>query len=259
MEKIWCVTTFAASAHTTDIDSESKNTLTLGRDNISLVLVDNRETMGEVKGLARSDERCHLGPNSLLVGIREQVHDNGSFLGSLKDREKVLAWNPAFFNSLVEGLAFTLTNDDIDTIVTQVQSLTTALGTIAKNSNGIILEGLKQLFTGNIGALINGFLNTTKVKGLVTAHRSHLKYTPSEWRALDHMGHNTLLTEALTAVCFKLAEAIAATGRATAGTIARREAARRAVAKTREAIFWKKWKRKTMWRKMQHAQSVSLF
>jgi hypothetical protein len=122
----------------------------------------------EVKGLSWGQERNHIGPDSLLVSIRKQVHDDGSLLGSLQDGEQVLSGNPSFFDSLLVSLTLTLTDDNIDTVVTKVESLTTALRTITKNSNGVILEGLEQLLAGNIRTLINNLLGATKIKSFVT-------------------------------------------------------------------------------------------
>lgn len=140
---------------------------TLGRNDTGLIFVDNGKTVGEIKGLAGSQERSHLGPDGLLVGIRKQVHDNGGLLSGVQDGEQVLSRNPSFFNSLLESLTLTLPNDNVNTIVTEVKSLTTTLRTITKDSNGIVLESLKKLFTGNVRSLVNGLLGTAKVKSLV--------------------------------------------------------------------------------------------
>lgn len=141
--------------------------LTFRGDNLGLILVNNGETVREVKGLSWGQERSHLGPDSLLVSIRKQVHDDGSLLGSLQDGEQVLSGNPSFFDSLLESLTLTLTNDNIDTVVTKVESLTTTLRTITKDSNSVILEGLEQLLAGNIRSLIDDLLGTTKIESLV--------------------------------------------------------------------------------------------
>jgi hypothetical protein len=115
-----------------------------------LVLVDNGETVREVKGLSGSQKREHIRPDSLLESIRKQVHDNGSLLGGFQDGEQVLSGNPSFLNSLLVGLTLTLTNDNVDTVITEVESLSTTLRTITKDGNGVILEGLKKLLTRNI-------------------------------------------------------------------------------------------------------------
>ena len=144
--------------------------VTFGRDDASLILVDHGETVGEVKSLARSQERKHLGPDGLLVGIRKQVHDNGSLLGGFQNGKQVLSGNPSFLNSLLISLTLTLTNDNVDTVVTEVKSLTTTLRSITEDSNGIIFESLKELLTGNVRALVNGLLGTAKVKSLVATN-----------------------------------------------------------------------------------------
>jgi hypothetical protein len=141
--------------------------LTLRGDNASLVIVDNGETVREVKGLSGSQERKHIGPDGLLESIRKQVHDNGGLLGSLQDGEQVLSGNPSFINSLLVGLTLTLTDDNVDTVITEVKSLSTTLRTVSEDGNGVILEGLEKLLLGDIGTLVDSLLGTTEVEGLV--------------------------------------------------------------------------------------------
>lgn len=61
----------------------------IGRgDNVGIVLVDNREAMREVKGLALGDQGCNLGPGLRLGGIGEEVHDDRSTVNCFFDWEK---------------------------------------------------------------------------------------------------------------------------------------------------------------------------
>lgn len=197
--------------------------------------------MRKVERLARSQQRLHLRPDLLLVGIRKQVHDNSTLLDGVQHREQVLARNPAFLNSLLESTTLTLTNNDIDAIVAQVQGLTTTLRSVTKHSNRVVLERLQKLLAGNIRSLVYGFFDATKVQRLVAANLSRNSLLKT------HRGKESVYMEreairvpgvslTLTAVCFKAEE----TGRAIEGraaTMARREAARRATAKTLEDMI----------------------
>lgn len=87
----------------------------LGRDHTGVLLVDNREAVGEVQGLALGLLRCNrrfrcgsssfrvvfvthdegrdLRPGLGLCGIRQQVHDDGTTVDSLLNREESLSGN----------------------------------------------------------------------------------------------------------------------------------------------------------------------
>ena len=60
------------------------------RNDVGVVLVDDRETVGEVEGLALGDEGRDLGPCLRLGGVGEQVHDDGSTLDGLLNGEESL-------------------------------------------------------------------------------------------------------------------------------------------------------------------------
>lgn len=71
-------------------------------------------------------------PSFTLGSITEQVHDDGAFGDGLIDLEQVLAGNPAIlYCFLPRGTVLSDTNDDIEAVVTEVETLTVALGAIA--------------------------------------------------------------------------------------------------------------------------------
>jgi hypothetical protein len=54
----------------------------------------------EVEGLALGDERGELGPGLGLGGVGEEVHDDGSSVDGLLDREEGLSRDPSVLLSL---------------------------------------------------------------------------------------------------------------------------------------------------------------
>jgi hypothetical protein len=80
-------------------------------------------------------------PCLALRSIREQVHDNGTSRDGLIDIEEVCAGNPAILNSfLPRSAVLSDANDDIETIVAEIEALTVALGAITDESEGVVLE-----------------------------------------------------------------------------------------------------------------------
>lgn len=62
-------------------------------NDMGVVLVDNRETMREVKGLALGNEGLELRPGLRLGGVGKQVHDDGTAVDSLLNGKEGLSWN----------------------------------------------------------------------------------------------------------------------------------------------------------------------
>lgn len=115
--------------------------------------------MGEVKSLRRSAEprwciynvaTTYLalgqlgldgGPRLALSSVTEEVHDNGTLADSLVDLEEVLAGDPAVLYGILPGLAvLSDTDDDVQTVVAEVKTLTVTLGTVADQSECVVLE-----------------------------------------------------------------------------------------------------------------------
>ena len=82
-----------------------------------------------------------MGPGLALRGVREQVHDNGTALDGLVDVEEVLAGDPAILLSLLPRSAVLADTDDhVEAVVAEVETLAVALGAVADQSKGVILE-----------------------------------------------------------------------------------------------------------------------
>jgi hypothetical protein len=81
------------------------------------------------------------GPGLALGGITEEVHDDGAPGDGLIDIEQVLAGNPAILLGVLPRLAaLPDTNDDIEAVVTEVETLTVTLRAVADQSKGVVLE-----------------------------------------------------------------------------------------------------------------------
>jgi hypothetical protein len=106
-----------------------------------VVLVDNRETVGKVEGLALGDQRSNLGPGGRLGGVGKQVHDDGSLLDSLRDIKEGLSGDPSVLLSLLPGLStLSDTDNDLDTLVSGVEGLTVTLRSVTDHGKGVVLE-----------------------------------------------------------------------------------------------------------------------
>jgi hypothetical protein len=81
------------------------------------------------------------GPGLALSGITEEVHDDGAPGDGLIDLEEVLAGNPAVLLRILPRLTvLSYTNDDVQAVVAEVQALTVALGTVADQSECVVLK-----------------------------------------------------------------------------------------------------------------------
>lgn len=82
-------------------------------------------------------------PSLTLGSITEQVHDDGALGDGLVDFEQILAGNPAILYSFFpRDTVLSDTNDDIETVVTEVETLTVTLRAIANQGESVILEVL---------------------------------------------------------------------------------------------------------------------
>lgn len=82
-----------------------------------------------------------MRPGLALGGVTEQVHDDGTPGDGLVNLEQVLALNPAVLQGVFPRLAaLPHTDDDVQAIVTQVQTLAVALGAVADEGEGVVLE-----------------------------------------------------------------------------------------------------------------------
>lgn len=106
-----------------------------------VLLVNNRETVGEVEGLSLGDQGSDLGPGRRLGGIGKQVHDDGTLLDSLWDIEQGLSGNPTVLLSLLPRFStLSDTDNDLDTLVSGVKRLTVTLRSVTDHGEGVVLE-----------------------------------------------------------------------------------------------------------------------
>ena len=84
-----------------------------------------------------------LRPGLGLSSIGEKVHDNGGLANGLINAEQVLSGDPAVVESLLPGLAvLSYTDNDVEAVVAHVETLAVALGAIADEGKGVVLEVL---------------------------------------------------------------------------------------------------------------------
>ncbi|KAH3660712.1 hypothetical protein OGATHE_005044 [Ogataea polymorpha] len=143
--------------------------------NVGQLLEDRRESVGEIQGLSLGEQRLDGRPGLGLSSVRKQVHDDGSLLDGLSDVKQVLTWNPSVLNgSLPRSTILSDTNDDVQTVVSQIQTLAVTLGTVTDQSKSIVLEVLKQLLSWPVSSLVDNLLDTTKVDLLDTSDTRNL-------------------------------------------------------------------------------------
>jgi hypothetical protein len=84
-----------------------------------------------------------------LRGIREQVHNDGGLANGLVDVEQVLSRNPAvLFGLLPRGTVLADTDNDVQAIVTEVETLAVALRAVADEGEGVVFEVVLALLLG---------------------------------------------------------------------------------------------------------------
>ena len=80
---------------------------------------------------------------------------------------------PAVLNGLFPGLtALTDTDDDVQAIVTGVETLSVSLRAVADKSEGIVLEVVLELGKGPVASLIDNLLGASEVQSLDTTNGS---------------------------------------------------------------------------------------
>lgn len=91
--------------------------------------------------LSLGNLRLDVGPGLRLGGVTEQVHDDGALGDGLVDLEQVLAGDPAILYGVLPRLSVLAhADDDVQAVVTEVEALAVALGTVADQSEGVVLE-----------------------------------------------------------------------------------------------------------------------
>ena len=165
---VWRVQTATLEEHSTEwctrtLRSNHDNVDILRRNATCAVRPCDSETMWEIESLTRSEVLLESWPYRHYCSIRKKTHNDSTLLSSLLNREEGLAWYPTVILSLLEGLALTLTNDYIETIVAKVTSLSRTLNAITDNSNSLILENLTGLLKWEFLTCHYLFDNATKI------------------------------------------------------------------------------------------------
>lgn len=87
-----------------------------------------------------------LGPGLGLGGVGEQVHDNGGLANGLVNVEQVLAGDPAIgLGLLPRGAVLSHTDDDVQAVVAEVETLAVTLRAVADEGEGVVLEVLLRI------------------------------------------------------------------------------------------------------------------
>ena len=80
-------------------------------------------------------------PCLALGSIAEQVHDNRTSFDSFINVKQISVWNPAIcFSFLPRSTILSDTDDDIESIVAQIQALSVTLRSVTDQRKGVILE-----------------------------------------------------------------------------------------------------------------------
>ena len=112
----------------------------LGRNDTCAVAPVDSEAVAVVQGLAGLQILLDGRPLLHLTSIREQHAEDGALLGCLLNAEQGLAGHPAVGYCLVVGLALTLANNHVETVVAQVASLSGTLDAIADDGDDLVLQ-----------------------------------------------------------------------------------------------------------------------
>ena len=104
--------------------------------------------------LALSQHWLDVRPGRALSRVTEQIHDNCALLDGFVDFEQVLARHPAvLLRFFPAGTVFPHTDNHVQTVVAQIQTLSVALGAVADESEGVVFEVvLAKLSAGRLSA-----------------------------------------------------------------------------------------------------------
>ena len=116
-----------------------------------------------IQSLAFGEIWLHLIPHLYLTCIREQHTNNGATLCRFLYRKEGFARHPSVVHGLVIGLALTLSNDDIKSVIPQIAGLTRSLNTISKHGNRFTFQHLMGFFQRKLLTGDYRFGDTTKI------------------------------------------------------------------------------------------------
>ena len=148
---VWAVQATTLTEHGTQtcsrtFGSNHNHVNIAGRNYARTITPIDGKSMWIVQGLARGEIFLDSGPCLYLSCIWEEHTDDCTFFCSFFNREKSLPWHPSISYSLVIGFACTLTNNHIETVVTQIACLTRTLNTIANHCDCFVFQHFVCLF-----------------------------------------------------------------------------------------------------------------
>ena len=165
---IWWVQTTTFEEHSTQrctrtFRSDHDNIDIFWRNYTGTIIPGNSKSVREIQCFSSSKMRFDSRPYRDYGCIRKQAHDNSSFLACFFDAEQSFSRNPSVGNSFIVCFALTLSYDDIETIVTQIQWLSRSLHTITDDSYRFIFHYLTCFFQRKLIADYYIFCNTAKI------------------------------------------------------------------------------------------------
>ena len=120
--------------------------------------------MREIKSFSCSQIRLDSRPYRHYCCVRQQAHYDSTFLASFFNAEQSFARNPAVCYCFIICFSRTLTNDNIETVITQVQCLTGTLYTITDYSDCFIFQYFTSLFQRKFVTDYYIFNSTAKIQ-----------------------------------------------------------------------------------------------
>jgi hypothetical protein len=92
-------------------------------------------------------QRFDSWPSLTLGGVAKQVHDNSPSLDGFIDFKEIRSRNPSILLSFFpRGTILPHANDDVEPVVTQIETLAVTLGAVTDERKSIILEVLLKQY-----------------------------------------------------------------------------------------------------------------
>ena len=95
--------------------------------------------------------------------IRQQTHHDGTFLGSFFNREEGFTWYPTISDGFLKSLALTLAYNYIESVITQIASLTGPLNTVTDDCDSFIFQYFTRFFKRKFFTCHYFFNDTSKI------------------------------------------------------------------------------------------------
>ena len=127
------------------------------------VAPSDSETMREVKSFSRSQVRFDSRPYRHYGCIRQQAHNDSTFLTSLLNAKQCFTRYPSVSYCFLISLTRTLSNDYVETVIAQVACLSRSLYTITDHCNCFIFQNFTCFFQRKLFAGHYILSNTAKI------------------------------------------------------------------------------------------------